>query len=154
MRHGRLIITPDGTVKEEEGFEQPVINRQVGLYLCVGFSSLTGHTNSAAELNSARTDDAGVDGVAAHFELLSLRMVLFLFPTLFLAFSSCALYDNIRFSVTPRYTGWLSIHGSVHTIPADVELFAKFAVPQVKEADLRLCGMPVSRFEFTDELSL
>ena len=31
----------------------------------------------------------------------------------------------------------------VHTIPADVELFATFTIPQVEEADLRLCrGRP------------
>ena len=29
--------------------------------------------------------------------------------------------------------------GSVHPVPADVELFATFAIPQVEEADLRLC---------------
>ena len=29
--------------------------------------------------------------------------------------------------------------GQVHTVPADDELFAAFAVPQMEEADLRLC---------------
>ena len=29
--------------------------------------------------------------------------------------------------------------GKHHTIPADVELFATFAIPQVEEADFRLC---------------
>ena len=29
--------------------------------------------------------------------------------------------------------------GYVHTVPADVELFATFTIPQVEEADLRLC---------------
>ena len=27
----------------------------------------------------------------------------------------------------------------VHTVPADVELFATFTIPQAEEADLRLC---------------
>ena len=27
----------------------------------------------------------------------------------------------------------------VHTVPADVELFATFTIPPVEEADLRLC---------------
>ena len=43
-------------------------------------------------------------GVASHFEVLSLRMMLFLVPTFFLVFSICALYENVRYSVTPRYT--------------------------------------------------
>ena len=46
-------------------------------------------------------------GVAPHFEVLSLRIMLFLVPTFFLVFSICALYDNVRSSVTPRYTGRL-----------------------------------------------
>ena len=46
-------------------------------------------------------------GVAPHFEFLSLRMMLFLVPTFFLVFSICALYDNVRSTVTPRYTGRL-----------------------------------------------
>ena len=46
-------------------------------------------------------------GVAPHFEVFSLRMMLFLVPTFFLVFSICALYDNVRSSVTPRYTGRL-----------------------------------------------
>ena len=29
--------------------------------------------------------------------------------------------------------------GYVHTVTADVELFATFAIPQMEEADLRLC---------------
>ena len=45
--------------------------------------------------------------VAPHFEVLSSRMMLFLVPTFFLVFSICALYDNVRSSVTPRYTGRL-----------------------------------------------
>ena len=45
--------------------------------------------------------------VAPQFEFLSLRMMLFLVPTFFLVFSMCALYDNVRSSVTPRYTGRL-----------------------------------------------
>ena len=44
-------------------------------------------------------------GVAPHFEVLSLRIMLFLVPTSFLVFSMCALYDNVLSSVTPRYTG-------------------------------------------------
>ena len=44
-------------------------------------------------------------GVASNYEVLSLRMMLFLVPTFFLVFSICALYDNVRSSVTPRYTG-------------------------------------------------
>ena len=43
-----------------------------------------------------------VVGVATHFEVLSLRIRLFLVPTLFLVFSICALYDNVQSSVTPR----------------------------------------------------
>ena len=46
-------------------------------------------------------------GVAPHFEFLSLQMMLFLVATFFLVFSMCALYDNFRSSVTPRYTGRL-----------------------------------------------
>ena len=43
--------------------------------------------------------------------------------------------------MTPRYTG-VAV-GYVHTIPADVELFAAFTIPQVEEVDLRLClGRP------------
>ena len=64
-------------------------------------------------------------------------MMLFLVPTFFLIFSICALYDNVRSSVTLRYTGrllWVKF-----TPPADVELFATFAIPRVEEADLRLC---------------
>ena len=34
-------------------------------------------------------------GVAPHFEILSLRMMLFLVPSFFLVFSICALYDNL-----------------------------------------------------------
>ena len=45
--------------------------------------------------------------------------------------------------------------GEVHAIPADVELFATFAIPQMEEADLRLCrvraemvcGAPTVRLE-------
>ena len=48
-----------------------------------------------------------VVGVATHFEVLRLRIMLFLVPTFFLVFSICALYDNVRSSVTPRYTGRL-----------------------------------------------
>ena len=44
-------------------------------------------------------------GVAYHFEVLSLRMMLFLIPNFFLVFSICALYDNVRSSVTPIYPG-------------------------------------------------
>ena len=29
--------------------------------------------------------------------------------------------------------------GQVQPVPADVELFATFTIPQVEEADLRLC---------------
>ena len=36
-----------------------------------------------------------VVGVAPHFEVLRLRIMLFLVPTLFLVFSICALYDNV-----------------------------------------------------------
>ena len=54
---------------------------------------------------SARADDLSVVGVAPRFEVLSLRMTLFLVPTFFLIFSMCALYDNVLSSVTPRYTG-------------------------------------------------
>ena len=53
-----------------------------------------------------------VFGVAPHFELLSLRIMLFPVPTSFLVFSICALYDNIRSSMTPGYTGrlqWIRI---------------------------------------------
>ena len=48
-----------------------------------------------------------VVGVAPHFEVLRLRIMLFLVPTFFLVYSICALYDNVRSSVTPRYTGRL-----------------------------------------------
>ena len=71
--------------------------------------------------------------MAPHFEVLSLRMMLFLVPTFFLVFSICALYDSVRSSVTPRYTGRLQ------WVPADVELFATFTIPHVEEADLCLC---------------
>ena len=43
-------------------------------------------------------------GVAPNVEVLSLRMMLFLVPTFFLVFSICALYDNVRSSVTPTFT--------------------------------------------------
>ena len=55
----------------------------------------------------SRADDLSVVGVAPHFEVPSLRMMLFLVPTFFLVFSICALYDNVRSSVPPRYTGRL-----------------------------------------------
>ena len=48
-----------------------------------------------------------VVAVAPHFEVLRLRIMLFLVPTFFLVFSICALCDNVRSSVTPRYTGRL-----------------------------------------------
>ena len=64
--------------------------------------------------------------------------MLFLVPTFFLVFSICALYDNVRSSVTPRYTGRLQWVKST-PVPADVELFSTFTIPQVEEADLRLC---------------
>ena len=44
----------------------------------------------------------------SHFEVLSLRIMLFLVPTFFLVFSICALYDNVR---------------------SDVELFSTFTIP-------------------------
>ena len=53
-------------------------------------------------------------------------------------FSICALYDNVRSSVTPRYTGMLQ-WVKFHPVPADVELFAAFTIPQVEETDLRHC---------------
>ena len=34
---------------------------------------------------------------------------------------------------------WVVAAGSVYTVPADVELFATFAIPQVEEADLCFC---------------
>ena len=34
-------------------------------------------------------------GVAPHFDVLSLRMMLFLVPTFFLVLSICALYDKL-----------------------------------------------------------
>ena len=78
-------------------------------------------------------------GVAPHFEGLSLRMMLFLVPTFFLVFSICALYYNVRSSVTPIYTGrlqWVKFT----PVPADVELLATFTIPQMDEADMRrLC---------------
>ena len=61
-------------------------------------------------------------------------MMLCLVPTFFLVFSICALYDNVRSSVTPRYTGRLQCL----TVPADVELFATFTFTQVEATDLRL----------------
>ena len=69
--------------------------------------SHTGQAYSAVEWHSARADDLSVVGVASHFEVLSLRMMLFLVPTFFLVFSICALYHNVRSSVTPIYTGRL-----------------------------------------------
>ena len=59
-------------------------------------------------------------GVAPYFEFLSLRVMLFLAPTFFLVFSICALYDNVRSSVSPRYTGRLQ-WVQVHIVPADVD---------------------------------
>ena len=37
-----------------------------------------------------------------HFEVLSLRIMLFLVPIFFLVFSICALYDNVRSRVVPK----------------------------------------------------
>ena len=50
-------------------------------------------------------------------------MMLFLVPTFFFG-----IYDKFLSSVTPRYT-----------VPADVELFAPFTIPQVEATDLRPC---------------
>ena len=61
-----------------------------------------------------------------------MQIMLFLVPTFFLVFSMCALYDNVLSSVMPRYTGrWL-----VQTVPADVELFATFVIPQISPVNL------------------
>ena len=99
------------------GFRQPVIIRQVSISVASSLfawveRSHTGQAFSAADKHSARADDLSVVGVAPHFEFLSLRVMLFLVPTFFLVFSICALYDTVRSSVTPRYTGrlqWIRI---------------------------------------------
>ena len=85
----------------------PVIILQVSFSVASSFfawmeRSHTRQAYSAAEQHSAQADDLSVVGVATHFEVLSLRIRLFLVPTLFLVFSICALYDNVQSSVTPR----------------------------------------------------
>ena len=64
-------------------------------------------SGSKGPITMFSTDDLSVVGVAPHFEFHSLRMMFFLVPTFFLVFSICALYDNVRSSVTQRYTGGL-----------------------------------------------
>ena len=93
-------------------FRHPVIILQVSFSVASSLFawlelSHTGQVYSAAELHSARADDLSVFGVAPHFEVLSLWIMLFLVPTLLLVFSICDLYDNLRSSVTPIYTGRL-----------------------------------------------
>ena len=66
-------------------------------------------------------------------------MMLFLVPTFFLVFSMCVLNNNVRSSVTPRYTGRLQWVRFTPFQLIDVELFATFAITQIKDADLRLC---------------
>ena len=85
-----------------------MIIRQVSFSVASSFFAWVerSHTDQAYTAEySARADDLSVVGVASHFEVLSLRMMLFLVPTFFFVFSICALYDNVRSSVTPRYTG-------------------------------------------------
>ena len=72
-----------------------------------GWSAPTPGRRTLQLSSSARADDLNAVGVAPHFEALSLRMMLFLVPTFFSVFSICSLYDNVRSSVTPRYTGRL-----------------------------------------------
>ena len=64
--------------------------------------------------------------MAPHCEVLSLMIMLFLVPTFFLVFS-------IQCDVK------IQREVAVHPVPADVELFATFTIPQVEEADLHLC---------------
>ena len=66
------------------GFRQPVIVRQVSFSVASSFFAW-------AEQHSARADDLSVIGVAPHFAVLSLRMILFLVPTFFFVFSICAI---------------------------------------------------------------
>ena len=101
--YGRLLVFV--------GFIHPVIIRQVSFSVASSFfawfeRSHTGNAYYAAESHSARADDLSVVGVAPHFEVLCLRM-MFLVQTFFCVYSICALYDNVRSSVTPKYTGRL-----------------------------------------------
>ena len=83
---GRLLVSV--------GITQPVIIRQVSLSVassvCVWVERFhTGHAYSAAEQHSARAGGLSVVGVAPHFEVLSLRMMLFLVPTFFGLLDMC-----------------------------------------------------------------
>ena len=60
--------------------------------------------------------------------------MLFLVPTFFLVFSICALYIRKRSVQCDVKIHWEVALCCVHTVPADVELFATFTIPQVEEA--------------------
>ena len=64
-------------------------------------------------------------GVAPHFEVLSFRMMLF----------SCS--DFLFGLLDMCFIRQRSVQ--CNNVPADFELFATFTIPQVEEADLRLC---------------
>ena len=103
--YGRLLVL------NFVGFIHPVIIRQVSFSVASSFfawfeRSHTGNAYYAAESHSARADDLSVVGVAPYFEVLCLRM-MFLVQTFFFVSLICALYDNVRSSVTPNYTGML-----------------------------------------------
>ena len=92
------------------GFRHPAIILQFSFSVVSSFfawveRSHTGQAYSAAEQHSARADDLSVVGLAPHFEVRSLRIMLFLGPTFFLVFSICALDDNVRSSVTINREG-------------------------------------------------
>ena len=119
VRLATVLLMSDGAIPASMGrllvfvgFGQTVIIRRVSFSVAFSLCSWvershTGQAHSAAESHSARADDLSVAGAAPHFEFLSLRMMLFLAPTFFLVFSVCVLYDNVRSSVTPIYTGKL-----------------------------------------------
>ena len=67
---------------------------------CVGITSC-GVTRTL-QLSRLALEWTSVVRVAPHFEFVRLRMMLFLVPTFLLVFSTCALYDNVGSSVTPR----------------------------------------------------